>query len=203
MEFLDQGEFMLEIFFTSKVRIKILKLFLLSTEERFHVREITRQTEEEINAVRRELQRLYKAKLLGKEKRGNRLYYFLKPNFLFYPELHKMLIKDFGLVDEIRKKSKDLGKIKYVALTYELFNKKDTNHKDVDILLVGDVSLELLEKVVVKYEKQMKREINYSILSVEEFLSMSKNRSPFLINFLKQEVIVILGDRNKFFDINP
>ena len=78
---------MLETFFTSKVRVKILKLFFLSSTERFHVRDITRQVEEEINAVRRELSRLYKIKLLGREKRGNRVYYFLKPSFVFYPEI--------------------------------------------------------------------------------------------------------------------
>ena len=67
---------------TSKVRIKILELFLADLEEMYHVRGIVRETKEEINAVRRELQRLEKAGILKKEPRGNRLYYWLRKRSL-------------------------------------------------------------------------------------------------------------------------
>ena len=45
----------LQYLFTSRVRLKILELFVLHPEDRFYVREIVRKTDEEINAVRREL----------------------------------------------------------------------------------------------------------------------------------------------------
>ena len=56
-------------FITSKVRIKVLKLFLSDVSEMYHVRGIVRETKEEINAVRRELGRLEKAGFLKKESR--------------------------------------------------------------------------------------------------------------------------------------
>ena len=40
---------------TSRVRIKILELFLSDTTEMYHVRGIVREIKDEINAVRREL----------------------------------------------------------------------------------------------------------------------------------------------------
>ena len=44
----------------SKVRVKILELFLANPDSIYHVREIVRRVAEEINAVRRELARLEK-----------------------------------------------------------------------------------------------------------------------------------------------
>ena len=43
---------------TSRVRVKLINLFLSDDTELYHVRGITRKTDEEINAVRRELERL-------------------------------------------------------------------------------------------------------------------------------------------------
>ena len=58
---------------TSKTRIKILHLFLGNISEMFHVREIVRRVDEEINAVRRELMLLDKKGILIREARANRV----------------------------------------------------------------------------------------------------------------------------------
>lgn len=191
---------MLETFFTSKVRVKLLKLFFLSKENRYHVREITRQVNEEINAVRRELSRLYKVKLLGKEKRGNRLYYFLRPDFVFYPELLQLMVKESELALEIRRREKELGKIKYVAVDTALFQNQLKGSSEVSLLLVGDIRLKNLEEIIQKQQKMMQKEINYSVLSSEEYSSMQKVHNPFLRKFMEQEVVVLIGDSGKFFN---
>ena len=66
---------------TSKVRVKILDLYFSDVKEMYHVRGIVREIKEEINAVRRELERLENAGLFKKEKRGNRVYYFLNTEY--------------------------------------------------------------------------------------------------------------------------
>lgn len=66
---------MLEDIIISRVRVKILTLFLTRPNRIYHVREVVRQISEEINAVRRELAHLEKAGLVAKERRANRLYY--------------------------------------------------------------------------------------------------------------------------------
>ncbi len=65
---------------TSKVRIEILELFFSDVKELYHVRGIVREIKEEINAVRRELEKMEKAGILKKEPRGNRVYYYLRPD---------------------------------------------------------------------------------------------------------------------------
>ena len=69
----------------SKVRVKILELFLGNPGQSYHVREIVRRVGEEINAVRRELARLEMTGFLQSEWRANRRYYSVKRDFIFLP----------------------------------------------------------------------------------------------------------------------
>lgn len=84
-------------FMVSRVRVKMIQTFLSHPGEMFYVRQLTRETKEEINAVRRELQRMEKSGMLKSEHRGNRLYYFFKPSYLFYQELLSLVAKTTGL----------------------------------------------------------------------------------------------------------
>ena len=74
----------LEEIIVSKVRVKMLELFFNNPKEIFYVRQITRLIKDEINAVRRELERLLGAGMLKSEQRGNRLYYGLNDQYLYY-----------------------------------------------------------------------------------------------------------------------
>ena len=74
----------LQDFMISKVRVKMMELFFVHTEEMYYVREITRSIKEEINAVRRELDRMLTEGILKSEQRGNRLYYSLNTKYLFF-----------------------------------------------------------------------------------------------------------------------
>ena len=79
---------MLEELFVSRVRVKILQLFLTSPKDSlFHVREIVRRVSEEINAVRRELGRMEKFGMATSEWRANRRLYRFKKDYIFYREL--------------------------------------------------------------------------------------------------------------------
>src|ERR1700674_2657373 len=82
---------------SSKVRIEILELFFANPTEMYHVRGIVRETDEEINAVRRELFRLEQAGIVKKEARGNRVYYFLRDDYPMFGDLISMVAKTKGV----------------------------------------------------------------------------------------------------------
>src|SRR3990167_2253590 len=98
-------------FIVSKVRVKLIKTFLENPKEMYHVRDLVRRTNEEINAVRRELARMEEAGMVRKEPRGNRLYYWTRPDYPFFPELLNMICKTTGLGLAIRKNRGKVGKI--------------------------------------------------------------------------------------------
>ncbi|HXS14648.1 MAG TPA: hypothetical protein VN711_00795, partial [Candidatus Saccharimonadales bacterium] len=100
---------MLADFITSKSRIKLLHVFLSSPYEMCHVRELVRRTGDEINAVRRELLFLESRGVLKKEKRANRVYYFLSKDYPYYFDLLRLAAKMTGIGAEIIKNRAKLG----------------------------------------------------------------------------------------------
>ena len=73
----------MEELIVSRVRVKLLQLFLSSKEPLLHVREIVRRVSEEINAVRRELARMEKYGVVSSEWRANRRVYRFRKDYLF------------------------------------------------------------------------------------------------------------------------
>jgi predicted transcriptional regulator len=83
---------MLEAIISSKTRVKLLTLFLLSPERDYYVREIARMTEENMNAVRRELANLESFGLISGERKGNQKYYSVNRDFFLYEDLQKLVL---------------------------------------------------------------------------------------------------------------
>src|SRR3972149_8112390 len=102
---------------TSKTRVKILTLFLDIPNDMFHVREVVRRVEEEINAVRRELIYLEKKGVLKREPRVNRVYYYLDKIYPFYFDLLNINAKTKGIGEDIIKNRVKLGRIKFAMLS--------------------------------------------------------------------------------------
>src|SRR3972149_11920700 len=102
---------------TSKVRIKVLELFMSNLGEMYHVRGLVRETKEEINAVRRELERLEGAGILKKEARGNRLYYWVRDDYPFFGDILSIVSKTTGLGSEIISNQKKIGRVNYAMFS--------------------------------------------------------------------------------------
>src|SRR3990170_4077233 len=100
-------------FIVSRVRVKLFTIFFSTPEEMFYVRQLVRECDEEINAIRRELDRLTKAGIVRPQARGNRLYFSLNKQYLFYPEVNEVVNKTSGLGAARNKNQEELGKIKF------------------------------------------------------------------------------------------
>lgn len=182
---------------TSKVRIKILNLFLSNVTEMHHVRGAVRAVSEEINAVRRELERLESAGILKNEKRGNRLYYWSRTDHPFYGDLLSIVAKETGLGQEIINNKSKIGKLSFVMFSGRFIRRKKRKREDdIDVLLVGDVVLPELAALIRKEELNRGQEINYTVMSREEFDFRKKRRDPFLIGILAASRTMIIGDED-------
>ena len=180
---------------TSKVRIKILELFFSNLKELYHVRGIVRETSEEINAIRRELTKLEKDGLLRKEPRGNRIYYFVRPEHPFYGDLISMVSKTTGLGKSIIENRNKIGKVSFIMFSSKFARMKERKREDdVDILVVGEVVLPELASIIRVEESKRGKEINYTVMSREEFDFRKKRRDPFLGGILAGGRVMIIGD---------
>lgn len=180
---------------TSKVRIKILELFYSNTHEMFHVRGIVREIGEEINAVRRELQKMEDVGILKKEQRGNRVYYFIRSDYPLYGDLLSMVSKSKGLGNNLILSKSKIGKISYIMFSGRFARgKKRKKEDEVEILVVGEINLQELASIIRTYESKLGRDINYTVMSQEELDYRKKRRDPFLLGILTQSRIMIIGD---------
>jgi len=98
---------MLEAIVSSQTRVKLLTLFLLNPGREYYVREIERMTEENINAVRRELSNLESFGLITGQKKGNQQYYTVNQDFFLYEDLQKIVLKTEGVARIIKEKLGD------------------------------------------------------------------------------------------------
>jgi len=180
---------------TSKVRIKILELFFSNTKELYHVRGIVREITEEINAVRRELDKLEKDGVLRKEPRGNRIYYSVRPEYPFFGDLVAIVSKTMGLGKELIENRNKIGKVSFIMFSGKFVRVKDRKRDDdVDILIVGEVVLPELAALIRKEESKRGKEINYTVMSREELEFRKKRRDPFLQGILAGSRVMIVGD---------
>ncbi len=181
----------------SKVRVKILELFLSSPGEIYHVRDIVRRVDEEINAVRRELARLEKTGLLASEWRANRRFYSVKKDFIFYSELLSIINKTVGMGGNIIKNKAKLGKVKYAMLSGSFVRGKPYTTTDVDLLVVGSIVLPELSVIVREEEARRNREINFTPMTEEEFAFRKSRRDPFVISVLAKPRVMLIGDEEE------
>lgn len=185
---------MLRPLMISKVRIKLLQTFLDRPDELFYVRQLVRKLGEEINAVRRELQRMEKAGMIKKESRGNRLYYWFDRNYPLYGDLLALIAKTVGLGGEIVKHKNKLGRVRLAMLSGRFARRLPTKEGGVDLLMVGELALPVLAKIVRSEEKRLEREVNYTVMTKAEFDFRKKRRDPFLLGILGGSRVMLIGD---------
>ncbi len=188
---------MLADLITSKSRIKLLSLFLSTPLEMYHVRECVRRTEDEINAVRRELQFLEKHGILEKENRANRVYYYLNKQYPFYADLLVIGAKNIGLGDEVLKNRIKLGKIKFAVFSGKFVKRMEKSSDEVDFMIVGTIVLPELAILVRNEETRLGMEINYTAMTEEEFKFRKTRKDPFISGILAGSKVMLIGSEEE------
>jgi len=189
---------MLEDIIISRVRVKMLSLFLANPGVIFHVRDIVRRVGEEINAVRRELAHMEKAGMVTKEQRANRLFYTFRKDYLLYFELMELVAKTSGLGWDIVKNRAKLGKIKYAMLSGKFIrHTHKQNSTDVDLLIVGNIVLPELAQLVKAEESKRGQELNYTVMTEEEYAFRKRRRDPFVLSVLEGSRVMLIGDEEE------
>jgi hypothetical protein len=189
---------MLQHLIPSKVRRKILELFFHHPKESFYLRKIVREVNEEVNAVKRELDILSSAKVLQKEKRLNKIFFSLNKNWRFYDEFLRIFSKTGLLATLIENNLSKIGKIKYVALSTKFIKEQPIKEDEIYLLFVGVIVLPEVQSIIAQGEKNFGREINYTVMTEDEFIFRKKNNDPFIWRFLRQPKVMLYGLEDEF-----
>jgi hypothetical protein len=192
---------MIEQLFGSKTRVKLLQLFYSNPNRSFYVREITRKIDEQINSVRRELANLLSVGIITSDTSNNKVYYEVNQKYEFYPPLQEI----FGGGAKARKGArstkaidlplhddasdlKALGNVEVAALTGQFTRDETTG---VDVLIVGNVNQNALNKYVTELERQEGKDLRYTVFSVEDFTYRLQIKDRFTSNVLRAKKQVL------------
>ena len=199
MKSMNKKPFKLEQMFGSKTRARLLALFLQQPKDTFFVRELTRRIDAQLNSVRRELKNLVQLGFLSEkqalQKESNRLsdkkkYYSVNQDFILFEDLRSLfqkvqiLVKQ-NLVQDIQER----GHVDYFAFTGRFVDAPDI---PTDIFIVGSITQDDLEKMISKFEEEIPYEINYTLMTKEEFLDRRQVADRFLMSILNGERVVMI-----------
>ena len=186
---------MLEQLFGSRTRVKLLRLFLLNPEDKYYVREITRLVSEQINSVRRELSNLESLDLIESVEEDRKKFYYLNNSNILYPELKSLILKaQVTLERNLVKAIKEMGQLKYLALSGLFVGDKEAK---TDVLLVGRVNRKKISVLINKFQGTFSREINYTVMSPSEYKYRKDITDRFLYELLENKKIVIVDKLKK------
>jgi hypothetical protein len=190
---------MVEQLFGSKTRVKLLQLFYSNPNRSFYVREITRKIDEQINSVRRELSNLLSIGIIVSDTNNNRLYYEVNQKYEYFDPLQAIFGGGKQTVEATKKAAgeedefKSLGKVELVVLTGQFTRDERTG---VDMLLVGNVNNNALQKYVAELEAKEGKEIRYAVMGLSDFKYRLQIKDRFAANMLQAKKQILVDTQN-------
>jgi len=195
----EQEGFGIEQLFGSKTRSRLLHLFLKDSDGKYYVRELTRVIDAQLNSVRRELNNLVELGIVeivegaldenGKPDRKK--YYTANEHFALFEELKVLFSKANVLIQQDMVKSVIDGEpVRLLILSGSFVG---VSESETDMLIVGDPDPVALQKKIAEFELSLGREVNYTVMTYEEYSYRKDISDRFLASILEGDNIVLHG----------
>lgn len=187
-------------FFRSKYRTQLLVQFMLSSQDRFFMRELERLLKIPIGSIRRELIVLEQDGIVKSEKVGNLKFYSLDKENPIYLSLKDVVVKTVGIPNLL---TSNLSTDKNIVLCFIYGSYAKGNFQtesDIDLFIVTDKNSLVFERInshIDKLEERFGREINVDIMLEKEFISKIGRDDPYLIDITTNKKIFIKGGENE------
>lgn len=165
----------LDNLFSSRVRVKLLKLLYRQHPTPLAMSELVVRVQEPAFIVRRELLLLQQLKMLCKSRAGKAGtdMYGLNEEFDFFPELRDLVLKPSPAeTDRLIKRIAVLGRVKMAVVAGIFVSQPDdtTYETPADLFIVGDdIERGKLTKLLKSLEAEMGTEIRFGIMDADEF----------------------------------
>ena len=151
---------------------RILGAFLLHPDRDYSVSELVRISGGH-GATQNVIDRLRAGDVIRDERVGNQRRYRINTSFPLYPELRSICLKSFGLGDRLKEALAPLAsRIKEAFVFGSVAKGTDRGDSDVDLFIVGDVSLFDVAPITDAVSKEIDRQIDAQVYAPEELASL-------------------------------
>lgn len=181
-----------------------MQLFYSNPNRSFYVREITRKIDEQINSVRRELSNLLSIGIIVSENTDNKLYYEVNQKYEYFEPLQEIFgsggtkkkrkaAKDAGADAPVDDEYKALGKVELVVYTGQ-FTRDD--RAGIDLLVVGNINTNALDKFVSELEAKEGKELRYTTMPLTDFKYRKQINDRFITGIVDAKKQVVIDTEN-------
>lgn len=183
--------------FCSRVRAELFRLLFGVSPQSLHLREIQRQADFSLGAVRQDIEKLFVLGVVSRRKDGNRVYYAANESHPLFTEIRGIVLKTCGLADVLGKVLKCKGI--YCAFVFgSIAQGTATSESDVDLMVIGEIGLRKLVGLLAGVGNQVGRAINPHVFSVDEFLERLRKNDHFVVSVMQSPRIWIVGSEDDF-----
>jgi DNA-binding transcriptional ArsR family regulator len=181
---------------SSRGRAEIFRLLFGPVSRELHVRELERQSGLADATVRQELKKLTRIGVIEARQDGNRTYYRANAQHPLYVEIRNLVLKTSGLADVLREALGDAG-IRLAFVFGSVASATEKAQSDVDLMVIGTISLRQLGKRLSGVATQLGREVNPHVLTPEEFARRVKERDHFITSVLETPRLFVIGSEDE------
>lgn len=183
---------MIDRLFGSKTRTKLLKLFSEKPTEQFFVRQLARQVDEQLNAIRRELANLEHLRIIRSKVLGQKRYYQAEQDNAIFKSLKDLFV---ALANEDKKVL--LQRFKSVKGLQQIFTSgifENDKVASIDALIVGDLTPKSLSNIISLLEEMAGHSVRFTHFTKAEYAERVQMSDRFLYTFFQSQHSILVNN---------
>ncbi len=170
----------------------------------FFTRQIARHINASSGTTHRELEILTESwsHLAIATDTGNLVFYGANQMHPLFHDLNSLIAKTFGILHLLTQALEPLSDRIEFAFLYGSFARGEENaQSDIDLMIIGEISLDEVLEHLTPLEGSLKRPINPSIYSSEELRAKIHAGNHFLTSIQQGKTLFLIGNENEFREI--
>jgi len=189
-------------FMFSPYRRALLAVLLLRPDERFHVRELGRMTGISAGSLHRELKGMAAAGLLVRERTGNQVFYRADTACPIFEELASIFRKTSALATLLQSALTELADRIDVAFVFgSVASGRQTAGSDLDVCVLGEVTLREVVKALAAVNETVGREINPVVMAVAGFAKRLADGDRFARRVMSEAKVFVQGSADELAEL--
>ena len=186
-----------------KTRRAVLTLLLTRPEEEFYLRQIVLEAGTGLGATQRELMTLVGSGIIERREKGKKVFYQANKKSPIFKELGSLLTKTAGAGEAVKKVLLPIKNHVNVAFIYGSAAEGAFRSagSDIDLMVIGKAGFSKVASVLRPAEELLRREINPSVYTVQEFKKKLGAKHPFILNILKRPKVYLLGGERELAEL--
>ena len=181
-----------------QTRRALLGLLYGLPDRAFYLREIAAKVGSGMGQVQRELGRLTRAGILRRFEQGRHVFYQADRRCPIFDELRGLVVKTVAGSDHLRRALAELEDRIAVAFVFgSVARGDDRAESDLDLFVVGEVSLQEVVAAIDPIQRTLGREINPTVYRPAELRSKLEGGHHFLTAVLADEKIFVIGTQDE------